>query len=193
MASTTNYTFTYDDREVALVNHLPPILRPIYDFRGLCDANGMEVGTLYSHVKQLLDNQFIATASSDMIAKWEKYMRITPNATDTLEERKFRILARLNDLPPYTDTYLEKKLDELCGKNCWRIFRDYDKYELTIQLTAGTPANTKTVSDLLRQIIPANMKLVVQNFRVRHSELTTLSHSALNKYTHEQIKYLVAE
>lgn len=187
--ATANYEFSYDNREIRLVDHLPPILRPVYDYRGMCNASGIELERLYSNVTRIIDDQFIGTASPEAIAKWEKYLNITPNGTDTLDERKFRVLAQLNDSPPYTDVYLIRKLNELCGTDCWRMFKDYDQYRLTIQLAAETPTNTETVANLIRRIVPANLEVVVQNYRLRHSELVGFTHAELSAYSHDEIKY----
>ena len=181
--------FTYDEREICLLNLLPEIYKPIYDFRAIANGSCEEVEPLYNGVKAILDNTFINTASDSILAKWEKHLGITPNATDTLDERRFRILAKLNDSPPYTDAYLEKRLDELCGKDCWRVLKDYDQYQLVVQISASSATNNATVADVVRKIIPANMTLVVQDFRTRHSELTGYTHEQLAAYTHDDIKY----
>lgn len=184
-----NFTFAYDDRDVCLVEYLPELLRPIYDFKALSNSAGIELSELYKKVRTILEDQFINTASIDVIAKWERYLNLTPNATDTLEERRFRILAKLGNKPPYTDKYLENRLNELCGVDHWRIFRDYNTYSLTVQLSADSESNTETVASLLQTLIPANLTLTVENYRTRHSELTRFTHAELRAYTHDAIKY----
>jgi hypothetical protein len=136
-----------------------------------------------------LNDQFISTASEEVIAKWEKYLDITPNGTDTLDERRFRIHVELNDTPPYTDKYLINKLDNLCGKGLWRWHRDYNEYTLVIEVSLESVANTESVINMVRNIIPANINLVVRNYRSRHSELGAFTHEELTTYTHDEIKY----
>lgn len=184
-----SFSFTYDEREINLIDSLPEIYKPIYDFRGMCNSSGRELSELYAKVHTILEDQFINTCSATVLAKWEKYLGLTPNATDTLDERRFRVLTRLNDVPPYTDRYLEKRLNELCGEGYWRVYRDYDIYMLTVEVSLDSEANTETVLNMVRDIIPANMELVVQNYRSRHSELTAFTHEQLAAYTQDEIKY----
>ena len=184
-----HFTFTYDGRDVCLVEYLPHIFKNLLDYTALADSSGVELSPLYEKVKTMLEDQFITTASSDIVAKWESYLGITPSATNTLEERKFRILAKLNDTPPYTDKYLENRLTELCGKDNWRIYRDYDQYNLTVEVSMNSEANTETVAGIIRAIVPANLNLVVQEYRSRHSEVAQYTHAELAAYTHDDIKY----
>ncbi len=184
-----NYRFNHDNRDVCLVDHLPHIFKNILDYRALSNASCVELEPLYRNVRTLLNDQFIDTASERAIGQWERYLKIVPNTSDTLEERRFRIQTRLNNIPPYTDRYLENRLNELCGSDNWRIYRDYDNYMLTVEISSSSAANTRTVADIVRAIVPANMNLVVQEYRSRYSELVNFSHEHLAKYTYDEIKY----
>ena len=188
MAIANNFSFVYDERYISLIEKLPYIFRPIYDYRGMCDASGVELEALYKGVSQLLDDQFVQTASPNVIARWEKYCGIIPKATDTLEERRFRVLANLTDSPPYTDRYLNNLLNRLCGEGNWRIIRDYENYSLSVELSAESVANTETIMELVKKIIPANLKLTVQSYRSRHNELSEYTHEQLAAYTHNDIE-----
>lgn len=187
--NTANHSFVYDEREVNLLETLPEIYQAIYDYRGMCNASAIELSKLYGNVITILDDQFITTCSSSVLAKWERYLGITPKGTDTLDERRFRILSKLNDTPPYTDRYLEKRLNELCGKDRWKVTKDYSNYKLVVEISLDSESNTETVSNLVRSIIPANIELVVDNYRVRHSDISALTHARLAKYTYDEIKY----
>lgn len=186
--SSNGFSFIYDEREITLLDSLPQIYHPIYDYQGITNASGRELSDLYNGVKNLVDDQFIATASASTLTRWEKYLDITPNGTDTLEERRFRVLSKLNDRPPYTDGYLINKLDELCGRDYYRIFREYKNYRLIIEISLDSVANTNTVMELVKSIIPANIELVVRTFRTRHYEVGKLTHTQLAEYTHDGIK-----
>lgn len=186
---TDNYKFEYDGREVSPIELLPEILKPIEDFKAVCNECGVELKLLYDHVKQALNDQFVETASKSTISKYENRFGIIPNATDTIDERRFRVLARLTDSPPYTDEYLEKKLNELCGEDNWRIYKDYASYSLLIELSLDSLANTDTVTNLVKQIVPANLNLTVRPYRMRYNELSEYTHDYLSAYTNDQIKY----
>lgn len=188
MAIANNFSFVYDGRDITMIEKLPEIFRPIYDYRGICDASGVEVESLYSGVSRLFSDQFIQSASSEVVAKWEKYCGITPNATDTLDERRFRVLATLNDSPPYTDRYLENMLNRLCGQGYWRVIRDYDNYSIIVELSANSIANTETIMELVKKIIPANLVLTVRQYLARHIDLVDYTHEELAAYSYDDIQ-----
>lgn len=187
--SSEKFTFKYDEREICLLDSLPQIYHPISDFRAMSNVSGEEVSELYKGVTYITANAFINTSSDAILSKWEKYLKITPNGTDTLDERRFRILAKLNDFPPYTDHYLVKKLTDLCGADNFRITREYDKYKILVEVSLDSIANTDSVMELVKSIIPANLELTVRVLRARHNELEGFTHEYLANYTQDQITY----
>ena len=79
-------SFSVLDREVDLIELLPQIYQPIYDFRAMANGCATELEPLYNGVFKILDDQFITTCDEDTLSKWEGYFGITPNGTDTLDE-----------------------------------------------------------------------------------------------------------
>lgn len=187
--SSDKVTFTYDGRDITPLDSLPQIYQPIYDFRTLANNYGLELKDLYGCLESVIDSQFINDAPEDVISKWEGYLKIVPNGTDSLDERRFRILARLNDTPPYTDRYLENKLDQLCGEGYWRLFKEYNDYTLVVEIAMDSIANTETMFALIRDMIPANLHLIVRQYHSRHYELSGYTYEQLGQYTHDGVKY----
>lgn len=181
--------FVYDGRTISPIKYLPELLQPIQDFQGLNDAYKAELKDLYEACAALFDDQFISTASETILAKWENHLGILPNATDTLDERRFRILAKLNDTPPYTEQYLKNKLVELCSDGEFELEIDIPNYTVRVGVTVNSQANTDTIYAWLRELLPANLLLSVYQVLTRHYELVGLTHNDLSHYTHNQIKY----
>ena len=181
--------FVYDGRTISPIKYLPELLQPIQDFQGLNDAYKAELKDLYEACAALFDDQFISTASETILAKWENHLGILPNATDTLDERRFRILAKLNDTPPYTERYLKNKLVELCSDGEFELEIDIPNYTVSVGVTVNSLANTDTIYAWLRELLPANLLLSVYQLMARHYELTKYTHEELAQYTHDQIKY----
>lgn len=186
--ATDNFKFNYDNREICLVDLLPQIYTPIYDFRALSNASGTELSKLYQRVRSLLDDQFITTCSLDTLIKWEKYLKLTPNPTDTVTERRFRVLANFKDIPPYTRRYLKKRLDELCGEGNWRWHERYNEYCLVIEVSVDSPTNKRTIERFVRNIVPANIEVIVRDYSSEYGELSIFTHGKLSEYTHGDIK-----
>lgn len=183
-----DYIFEYDEREVNLSELLPQVYKQISDYRAMVNSSGRELHKLYEKLTESFNNQFISTSSLEAIRKWENRFGITPRGTDTLEERRFRVLAKLSDFPPYTEQYLVKRLNDLCGVGNWRMFTDYESYRLVVQITLESLANNETVLNVVREIVPANLEIDIQRFRVRYSELGVYTHSQMAAHTHEELK-----
>lgn len=181
--------FVYDGRTISPIKYLPELLQPIQDFQGLNDAYKAELKDLYEACAALFDDQFISTASETILAKWENHLGILPNATDTLDERRFRILAKINETPPYTERYLKNKLVELCSDGEFELEIDIPNYTVRVGVTLNSSANTETINAWLRELLPANLLLSVYQVLARHYELVGLTHNDLSQYTHNQIKY----
>ena len=98
-----------------LINYLPYVVRIMRNFKGLSGAEQPEFENAWAAVDDLLNNQFIKTAGNLGLSRWEKILGITPKGTDTLDDRRFRVLTRLNEELPYTLPQLRVILESLCG------------------------------------------------------------------------------
>ena len=98
-----------------LINYLPYVVRDYAEFKGISEAEQPEFESAWDSSDDLLNNQFISTAGNLGLSRWEKILGITPKGTDTLEDRRFRILTRLNEELPYTLPQLRNILETLCG------------------------------------------------------------------------------
>mgnify|MGYP000337976609 CR=1 FL=1 len=78
-----------------LNEYLPSILLKTYEFPLLCNTEQREFDRLNTAVDEVLDTQFVSTAGERGIARYEKIFGITPMDTDTLDERRFRVLAKI--------------------------------------------------------------------------------------------------
>lgn len=188
MATVNDFKFTHDEREINLGDLLPQIYKSIYDFKSLCNASGFELSKLYERVRSILNDQFIETCSLDTIARWEKYLKITPSGTDTIEERRFRVLTNLKDIPPYTERYLGAKLTELLGEGNWRINRHYNDYLIVVEVATDSIVNKETISKFVRSVTPANMEVMVIDFTSTHQRLSSFTHAELSAYTHNELE-----
>ena len=88
--------------ERKLINYLTYVVRDYDAFKGIMESEQPEFERVWNCADDLLDNQFISTAGNIGLARWEKILAINPKETDTLEDRRFRILTRINEELPYT-------------------------------------------------------------------------------------------
>jgi hypothetical protein len=115
-------------------------------------------------------------------------LKISPKPTDTLDERKFRILARLNRELPYTLTKLKELLTVLCGADGFSIDLQANLYHIDIKLGVGNQSNYEEVQKILNTMIPANMTQYISIMFNQHKTVGLLRHMDLAPYTHQHIR-----
>jgi len=141
-----------------LIDYLPQILRDVREFKAIYDDGQQpEIEALWRVFSDAMNDQFVTTATENGVRRWENILGIRPRGTDTLDARKFRILARLNEQLPYTYRTLENMLAALCGADGYAMDLQADIYTLSVKVGLIAKENVDDVSDLLAKVVPANM------------------------------------
>lgn len=164
-------------------SYFPDLLKEVKEFRKLAEAENPELLFLWDELGEVLDNQFIDTATKTGVARREKMLKISPKATDTLEERKFRLLARYNENLPYTLRAMHSQLSILCGENGYRLEINYGAFTLKAKLELTNKKNVDAVGEMLERIVPMNMLLKVELMYNQHQTLRQFTHEELKKFT----------
>ena len=171
-----------------LQDYLPPILLKTYEFPLLCETEQPEIDRLHDAADAVLDAQFISTAGDSAIARYEKIFGITPMDTDTLAERRFKVLTRINTQLPFSVRRLRQQLATLCGADGYRMEIDGDRYTLTVKVALTAKRNQQAVEELLADIVSANMVCTTSLLYNQHADLTRFTHAQLALLTHFEIR-----
>lgn len=171
-----------------LQDYLPSILLKTYEFPLLCDTEQPEIDRLRDAADAVLDAQFISTAGETAIARYEKIFGITPMDTDTLDERRFKVLAKINAQLPFSVRRLRQQLETLCGADGYKLELDGDRYTLTVKVALTAKRNQQAVEELLVDIVPANMVCTTSLLYNQHADLTRFTHAQLALLTHFAIR-----
>lgn len=163
-------------------------LKEIKEFQAIDEAENPEIKTLNETIQNLIDDQFIETATERGIARREKMLKITPFADDTLETRRFRVLTRWNEQIPYTYRVLENKLDQLCGENGYVATLNTGQYFLNIKIELTQKRMFDEVSLLSRKIVPCNMIVTVELRYNQYSRVAMFTHDQLSTQTYNSIR-----
>lgn len=172
---------------IDLKDYWPLVTKKILEFEKIADAENPEINNLWAAHKDVLDNQFIKTLTEEGCARWENILNIVPMGTDTLEDRRFRILARINADLPFTFRQLENMLYALCGDDytCELINNDY---KLVVRLALGVRRQYDEVSSLLKKVVPANLLIDLDLLWNQYLILEPFTHEDLEPYTHEELR-----
>ncbi len=89
-------------RTINLTDYQPDILKNVTEMRAIMNAETPLIQAVWDACESCMNDQFISEATENGIARREKMLDITPYATDTLADRRFRLLSRYNENTPYT-------------------------------------------------------------------------------------------
>ena len=171
-----------------LIDYLPPYMQEYLEIKAIMQAEQPEIDALWSATEQVFANQYILDATEYGVMRWESMLDISPKATDTLDERKFRILTRLNQELPYTLTRLKEMLTVLCGADGFTIDLQANLYHIDIKLAVGNHNNYGEVQRMLNTMIPANMTQYITLMYNPHRAIKLLRHMDLRPITHENVR-----
>ena len=171
-----------------LLNYLPYIVRDYAEFQGITNGEQPEFEQAWDSADDLLDNQFISTAGNMGLSRWERILEITPKGTDTLEDRRFRILTRINEELPYTIPQLRNILKTLCGEGNYSADVEEGTYQLLVKIGLAAKNNFNDVEALLNRVVPQNMVVNLLQLYNTQAELGRFTHAQLAAFTHDQLR-----
>ena len=171
-----------------LQDYLPEILLKTYEFPLLCDTEQPEIDRLHDAADAVLDAQFLSTSGEYAISRYEKIFGVVPQDTDTLDERRFKVLTRINTQLPFSVRRLRQQLATLCGADGYKLEVSGGKYTLSVKVALTAKRNQQAVEELLADIVPANMVCTTSLLYNQHADLTRFTHAQLALLTHFEIR-----
>ena len=171
-----------------LINYLPHFLQEFREMLSIMGTEQSEIDCLNGEIENALADQFILYLTENGVRRWESILGISPKDTDTLEERRFRILTKQSQETPYTLRKLEQVLTNLCGADGYRIELTPGNYHIEVKLAVGNHNNYSEVENILNKMIPANMTQHIDLMYNSYSALSKLAHAQLSAYTHDQLR-----
>lgn len=171
-----------------IAEHWIEELRTIREFKLLADIEDAELADIHSTITNLINDQFIETATEKGIARRERILKIVPFADDSIDDRRFRVLSRWNSKLPYTYRGLLQRLDQLCGEEGYVVNLNHNNYTLLIKIELTAKRMFEEVELMSRKMVPANMVITVELRYRQHKELKRYTHGELKAYKHKEIR-----
>lgn len=171
-----------------LIDRLPSFLQEIAEFKELTDAEQPEFDEVSAAVRNLPGELFIFTMGEIGVARWEKILNIPSKATETLEERRSRIVMRLMAQIPYTYRRLLEMLEQVCGKDGYIVELDASKFSLSVKVAVERAANFPDVVELVDNIAPANLLVTVARLYYRWRDYAGYTWADVSAMTWQQVK-----
>lgn len=142
-----------------LIDYLPEPLRNIREYKAIMNVEQPECEKGWACAEYALQESFLMTATDYGLSRIEAMLKIMPKAGQTLDERRFKIISLISSTMPYTYRQLDSLLENLCGAGRYRIEMDVGAYTIKVTIEIESKHNYQAVTDLLNQIIPANLVL----------------------------------
>lgn len=172
-----------------LIDYLPTFEKNIKEFDAiLTKAEDHEMSLAWNSSNDLINDQFVVDATENGVSRMEKIMKIVPKATETLDSRKFTLLTRMSEQPPFTITALERQLKTLCGEGNYEVTRDVSSKTLTVRIALVAQSNFNDVANLLERIVPANMVIDLSLKYNQYNKFKFTKHEDMVKIKHTQLR-----
>lgn len=156
-------------------NLLAPISRNMSQMHSLLTAEQTELDIAEAEVVHQTDQLYIGYVDSE-ISRYERMFAIV-NTSGSIEQRRNRIIAKLNTRSPATVKTIERIVEVITGAPC-SIEEHYDKYAMTLRYRTDGDyiALQQDVKDAVDEIKPAHIAYMMMYQMPITAPLFTASH-----------------
>lgn len=157
----------------------PSVIEEMEEMQAIFAAEEKVGEKFEKRIEECDQNTAISTANEVGIERREKILKVIPQDTEDMEERRFRVMAMWNDSYPYTQESLLVRLDELLGKENYTLAVVPEEMSLTCLIELEKQRMEAELRKLLEKIVPLNITIDVQIRCNRWSEV--------KKHTYEEV------
>ncbi len=167
-----------------LLDYYPRFLQEVQDIRVICEAEQPEVETFSGAVQTMAKEFSVYTAGEYGIGRLERQYRISPQAGQSLEDRRKAILAKILSMLPYTVTRIIEIVTQISGAEC-EIKVEPALYKFTVKILKDSISSAvmAVVNEQVAVMKPANM-LYLLALRVDNQSPARLRAGAMHTTAH---------
>ena len=171
-----------------VLEYLPEVFKEIKEFKAYANGVDPELQKIWEAVESAYNDLHLYTMGEDRIKRWEKMLKISPMGTDTVEDRRFRVINRLNSQLPYTYKMLENHLIHMCGEDGYTLALDSVALLLTIKIALTSKKQYAEILEFVQEIIPANLKLDFDLLYNKYETLSQFTYGGLSQFTYGALR-----
>lgn len=146
-----------DNETKTLLEYLPPFLREYYEFKQLCKSGDIEVSSIDKAVDWNFDSAFISDCDATVLSKYERLLGIIPTSSQSIENRRNKVLLQWNTVASMTLPQFISKLQEYCGKDNFTVDNSREQfYQLVIWLNIHK-VDIPLIKDFIDTWLPMNV------------------------------------
>ena len=172
-----------------IIEWLPPKLQEVIDYQEISEAFENKYNEQLQSIERMKDNTNLLKMDEETIKYYENMLGIEPSATATLEERRYTIWLKKTLKTPYTEQWLRHWLDNLLGKNKYKLNMTFQKH-LILQIALSNEKNFESVKQLLETVVPAHISFMIGYLYNTYGEIKSKSYTyaSLKSMTYKEIK-----
>lgn len=164
-------------RNANLAKYWPRVIGDMRDFGQIANGENPEFNLLWGAVERFLGDVFVMTATEYAIERWEFIFGLETYTTDTLDQRRARILAATTRQLPYTMRSLRIMVESLIGAGNYMASVDPVTMTLEVLVNVRAAHMMEDVQTLLDAVVPANLTIVLEHLYSPHEILTQYTHT----------------
>ena len=176
----------------SMIAYLPPVLQKVRDFACLMEQYQGAFSELWRLAWETEDNLYLATAGEAGVARWERFLGVTPREEATLEERRQILFFRISQTTPYTWRAFLSFMTSLIGEK-QGFAASISELRLEVRLFPRWRGMEGAVWELIRWVVPANVEVRLVLVFTSHRELGAMTHRQMGAYSHWQLRNEVRE
>lgn len=148
-------------RIVKMKRYFPRFYDGYVEIDAIIDTEDKAFEEIGVNFRRAINNQFIKLADETGISAYEVLFDVIADpSTETLEERRDRLLNRVSVIPYYTTIFLRNRLDSLIGAGLYNLIIDYDNYTLYLESAAKNQLYYNEIAVLMSNIKPCNIVFI---------------------------------
>lgn len=148
-------------RVVKMKRYFPRFYDGYVEIDAIIDTEDKAFEEIGVNFRRAINNQFIKLADETGISAYEVLFDVIADpSTETLEERRDRLLNRVSVIPYYTTIFLRNRLDSLIGAGLYNLIIDYDNYTLYLESAAKNQLYYNEIAVLMSNIKPCNIVFI---------------------------------
>ncbi|RHU07193.1 MULTISPECIES: putative phage tail protein [Erysipelotrichaceae] len=150
-------------RKIDIIQYLPPFMREYLQLKLITDAENKVLQDGLNQLKKIDDNQYITTADSVGLKRFEVMLGITNTPGESIESRRKKILSKWNDQETYTYALFLKKLDLICGTGNYRIVEHFKQYMIELHTNLSAYGEMEELERVIDYMLPCNIIMNLSN------------------------------
>lgn len=147
--------------EIDISRMYPPTVNDFEEFMELGRIENGNFNVVRKELLELFSFRFVTLTTEKGIARWESMLKLRPTRSESVETRRLKVLAKINNKLPYTWRKLHKMLNALLGEGNYELSLDHLKFELFVEVKKFIdPNGLLYLVSYLDEIIPMNIWLL---------------------------------